>query len=111
MPEEAAGQIEEWLEVEEVLRHSLPYSLLSSNAELIRRLAVTLEHKDYLVGQQLSLADVALYSTLLPALIKYPVRHRPAFRKYKSLLCGSSDLACCVTGWVHIPRANLNPTL
>ena len=74
MPEEAACQIEEWLEIEEVLRQSLPYSLLSSNAELIRKLARAVESKDYLVGQHLSLADVALYSTLLPALIKYPVR-------------------------------------
>ncbi|KAK9918584.1 hypothetical protein WJX75_005162 [Coccomyxa subellipsoidea] len=72
VPEEAACQIEEWLEIEEVLRQSLPYSLLSSNAELIRKLARAVESKDYLVGQHLSLADVALYSTLLPALIKYP---------------------------------------
>ncbi len=78
MPEEAASEVEEWLEVEEVLRHSLPYSLLSANAGLIRRVASTVDGKDYLVGQKLSLADIALYSTLLPALIKYPVRQLQA---------------------------------
>lgn len=67
------SQVEQWLELEEKLRHALPYSLLSAKAGMLRKLAEALDQKEYLVGDQLSLADIAIYSTLLSALTKYPV--------------------------------------
>ncbi|CAL8471724.1 g11266 [Coccomyxa elongata] len=82
VPEEAALQIEEWLEIEERVRQFLPYSLLSANADLIRKLASAVDGKEYVVGQQLSLADVALYATLLPALTKYPEALPQSVRSY-----------------------------
>lgn len=61
--------------MEELLRHCLPYSLLSANAELIQRLAAAVEGRRFLVGEHLSLADVAIYATLLPSVTNYPVWH------------------------------------
>jgi hypothetical protein len=65
-PEVTISSVEQWLELEEQLRHCLPPSLGSE--ALLHKLADALDGKQYLVGDGLSLADVAVYSTLLPAL-------------------------------------------
>lgn len=77
LPEDAVSDVEGWLEFEEILRHSLPHALLAANASHMRRLASALEGHAFLVENTLSLADIALYGTLLPTLSKQPVRIPP----------------------------------
>ena len=77
MPENAVSDVEGWLEYEEILRHSLPHALLAAKAPHMRRLATALEGHDFLLGDSLSLADIALFGTLLPALSTQPV-HDPS---------------------------------
>ena len=70
--------MEQWLEFEEAeLRGCLPTLSGSSApgpaAEPLRRLAAAVAGRACLVGGSLTLADVAVYVTLLPVLSKLPV--------------------------------------
>ena len=78
LPEDAISDVEGWLEHEEILRHSLPHALLACHASHMRRLSTAVEGHDYLVGSSLTLADIAMYGTLLPTLSKQPVSGLPA---------------------------------
>ena len=73
LPENAISDVEGWLEYEEILRHSLPHALLAAKANDMRRLATAVEGHDFLVGQSLSLADIAMFGTLLPTMSNQPV--------------------------------------
>ena len=80
LPEDAISDVEGWLEHEEILRHSLPHALLAGHANHMRRLSTAVEGHDYLVGSSLTLADIAMYSSLLPTLSKQPVGSLPGPR-------------------------------
>ena len=93
LPEDAVTDVEGWLEFEEILRHSLPHALLADKANHIRRLVTSLEGRKFLVGDALSLADIAIYGTLLPTLSKQPVKLHPA-----SVWCPVQQRqVCCIS--------------
>ena len=78
LPADASSQIEQWLEFEEAeLRRSLPDVSATAApgpaAEPLLRLASAVAGPHCLVGAALTLADVAIYATLLPVLSKLPV--------------------------------------
>ena len=70
--------MEEWLEFEEALGRALPYALLDSSSGLIHRLASAVQGRDFLLGKQMCLADVAVFAALLPWLQELPVYAEPA---------------------------------
>ncbi len=96
LPENAISDVEGWLEYEEILRHSLPHALLASKAPHMRRLATALEGQEFLVGESLSLADIALFGTLLPTLSRQPVHISPVLPRCVSCTAGEmANLGAC----------------
>ena len=89
LPEDAISDVEGWLEDEEILRHSLPHALLAGHASHMRRLSTAVESHDYLVGSSLTLADIAMYGTLLPILSRQPVSCLPGpLSRQRMISCG-----------------------
>ena len=78
LPAHASSQVEQWVEIEEAeLRRCLPDLTCSAAhetaAEPLHRLASAVAGRACLVGDSLTLADVAVYATLLPVFSRLPV--------------------------------------